>query len=89
MKIDGPPNPATCTARAAVRRPRAQGGRCHETYDCVIVGAGASGLASAKYYRDRYGEDSKILIIDPLPDYGGHSTRNEFHVPTPRPGAPT
>ena len=24
-----------------------------ETYDCVIVGAGASGLAAAKYYRDQ------------------------------------
>jgi spermidine dehydrogenase len=52
-----------------------------QTYDCVIVGAGASGLAAAKFYRDRFGEDSKILILDPLPDFGGHSHRNEFHVP--------
>ena len=51
-----------------------------ETYDCVIVGAGASGLAAAKYYRDRFGEDSRILLLDPLPDFGGHSARNEFHV---------
>ena len=26
-----------------------------DDYDCVIVGAGASGLAAAKYYRDRFG----------------------------------
>ena len=52
-----------------------------ETYDCVIVGAGASGLAAAKFYRDRFGQDAKILVLDPLPDFGGHSHRNEFHVP--------
>ena len=50
-------------------------------YDCVIVGAGASGLAAAKFYRDRFGPSSKILVLDPLPDFGGHSHRNEFHVP--------
>jgi hypothetical protein len=32
-----------------------------EVYDCVIVGAGASGLAAAKFYQDRFGPDSKIL----------------------------
>jgi NAD(P)-binding Rossmann-like domain len=52
-----------------------------EAYDCVIVGAGASGIASAKWYRDRFGEDSRILLIDPLPDFGGHHHRNEFHIP--------
>ena len=50
-------------------------------YDCVIVGAGASGLAAAKFYQDRFGPDSKILLIDQLPDFGGNSHRNEFHVP--------
>lgn len=52
-----------------------------DDYDCVIVGAGASGLAAAKYYRDRFGPSSKILLIDQLPDFGGNSHRNEFHVP--------
>jgi spermidine dehydrogenase len=52
-----------------------------DDYDCVIVGAGASGLGAAKYYRDRFGPDSKILLIDQLPDFGGNSHRNEFHVP--------
>jgi spermidine dehydrogenase len=50
-------------------------------YDCVIVGAGASGLAAAKFYQDRFGPDSRILLIDQLPDFGGNSHRNEFHVP--------
>ena len=52
-----------------------------EVYDCVIVGAGASGLSSAKFYRDRFGPDSKILLIDPMADFGGHSHRNEWHIP--------
>ena len=47
----------------------------------MIVGAGASGLAAAKYYRDRFGPNSKILLLDQLPDFGGNSHRNEFHVP--------
>jgi spermidine dehydrogenase len=47
----------------------------------VVVGAGASGLAAAKWYQDRFGADAKILLIDPLPDFGGHSHRNEFHIP--------
>ena len=52
-----------------------------DTYDLVVVGAGASGLAAAKWYQDRFGPDAKILLIDPLPDFGGHSHRNEFHIP--------
>ena len=52
-----------------------------DVYDCVIVGAGASGLAAAKFYRDRFGAGSRILLLDPLADFGGHSHRNEFHVP--------
>jgi spermidine dehydrogenase len=83
-KIDGKPD-----ADAAARH-SAKGGpgvhvpvvkECGEVYDCVIVGAGASGLAAAKFYRDRFGPDSRILLLDPLPDFGGHSHRNEFHVP--------
>jgi spermidine dehydrogenase len=82
MKIDGRPNPGDVHSTRPgpgihVRRVIDS----HETYDCVIVGAGISGLAAAKYYRDRFGEDSKILLLDPLPDLGGHATRNEFHVP--------
>lgn len=52
-----------------------------EQYDCVIVGSGASGLAAAKFYRDRFGPDKRVLLLDPMPDFGGHSYRNEFNVP--------
>jgi spermidine dehydrogenase len=52
-----------------------------DDYDLVVVGAGASGLAAAKWYQDRFGPDARILIVDPLPDFGGHSHRNEFHIP--------
>ncbi len=82
-KIDGRPD-----ADAAARHSAKPGPGIHvpirdacETYDCVIVGAGASGLAAAKFYRDRFGEHAKVLVLDPLPDFGGHSHRNEFHVP--------
>ena len=51
-----------------------------DVYDLVVVGAGASGLAAAKWYQDRFGSSAKILLIDPLPDFGGHSHRNEFHI---------
>jgi len=47
----------------------------------VIVGGGASGISAAKSYLDRFGPDKKVLILDALPDFGGHSHRNEFHVP--------
>ena len=68
MRIDGPPNQRDVHSTKGgpgihVRRVVDS----DETYDCVIVGAGASGLAAAKYYRDRFGEDSRILLLDPLP----------------------
>jgi spermidine dehydrogenase len=86
MKVDGRPitDPdeihSTDGGPGIHRRPR-RVKNTGETFDCVIVGAGASGLASAKFYRDRFGADSKILVIDPLPDFGGHCKRNEFHIP--------
>lgn len=51
-----------------------------EHYDLVIAGAGLSGLATALFYRERFGADSKILIVDPMADFGGHAARNEFSV---------
>lgn len=50
-----------------------------EEYDLVIVGAGISGLASAHYYRKRFGADARILLLDNHDDFGGHAKRNEFH----------
>jgi spermidine dehydrogenase len=49
-------------------------------YDFVVVGGGISGLAAAHFYRQRFGADSRILVIDCLGDVGGHAKRNEFYV---------
>ena len=51
-----------------------------ETYDLVVVGAGLSGLASAYFYQQRFGSDSKILILDNHDDFGGHAKRNEHTI---------
>ena len=51
----------------------------YEHYDLVIVGAGVSGLAAARFYQKRMGPDSKILLLDNHDDFGGHAKRNEFH----------
>ncbi|MEP4146150.1 MAG: NAD(P)-binding protein [Halioglobus sp.] len=50
-----------------------------EEYDLVVVGAGISGLAAAHFYRKRYGEDTRILLLENHDDFGGHARRNEFH----------
>ncbi len=81
VKIDGPPNPDkehSAKPGPGIDRRVADTG---QVYDCVIVGAGISGLAAAKYYGDRFGANSKILLLDPMRDFGGHAHRNEFHVP--------
>jgi len=49
-------------------------------YDLVVVGGGLSGLAAAFYFRQRYGQDAQILILDNHDDFGGHAKRNEFEV---------
>jgi spermidine dehydrogenase len=83
MRIDGRPNPDDVHSTRGGRgfEPRREVDT-HEEYDCVIVGAGASGLAAAKYYRDRFGDDSRILLLEAMDDYGGHSARNRFEVPS-------
>jgi len=50
-----------------------------ETYDLVVIGAGISGLAAAYFYRQRFGPDAHILLLDNHDDFGGHAKRNEFH----------
>jgi hypothetical protein len=81
MRIDGRPNPRhphSTEAGPGIHPRRVRD--VDDCYDLVVVGAGASGLAAAKWYQDRFEPDSKILLVDPLPDFGGHSHRNEFHI---------
>ncbi len=40
-----------------------------ESCDLVIVGAGISGLAAAHFYRQRFGRDSKILLLENHDDF--------------------
>ncbi len=49
-------------------------------YDMVIVGGGISGLAAAYLYRQRAGQEKRVLVIDNHDDFGGHAKRNEFEV---------
>ena len=51
-----------------------------ESYDLVVVGCGISGLASARFYRQAAGPNARVLLLDPLDDFGGHAKRNEFNV---------
>lgn len=74
----------TDAARAVPHRMRdgevfPEGQDTGELYDLVVVGAGASGLAAAYYYRKAL-PGAKILILDACDDFGGHSRRNEFEV---------
>ena len=51
-----------------------------DTHDLIVVGGGISGLSAAHFYRQRIGEDARILILDNHDDFGGHARRNEFTV---------
>jgi spermidine dehydrogenase len=52
----------------------------NETYDLIVVGGGISGLAAAYRFRQKAGEDVKVLILDNHDDFGGHAKRNEFQA---------
>jgi spermidine dehydrogenase len=51
-----------------------------ETYDCVVVGGGISGLAAALIFRQLAGAGKTCLVIDNHPIFGGEAKRNEFMV---------
>ena len=51
-----------------------------ETYDCVIVGGGISGLAAGLFFHRDAGPGMKCLIIDNHPIFGGEAKQNEFSV---------
>jgi spermidine dehydrogenase len=50
-----------------------------EHYDCVVVGAGISGLAATLFLKRRR-PNATCLIIDNHPIFGGEAKRNEFLV---------
>ncbi len=51
-----------------------------ETYDCVVVGGGISGLAAALIFQRLAGEGQTCLVLDNHPIFGGEAKRNEFLV---------
>src|SRR5271169_842795 len=51
-----------------------------ETYDCVIVGGGISGLAAALFFQRKAGPDKTCLILENHPIFGGEAKQNEFEV---------
>src|ERR1700733_11806167 len=51
-----------------------------ETYDCVVVGGGISGLAAALIFKQRAGLGKSCLVLDNHPIFGGEAKRNEFLV---------
>ncbi|HEV2470673.1 MAG TPA: FAD/NAD(P)-binding protein [Candidatus Sulfotelmatobacter sp.] len=51
-----------------------------ETYDCVVVGGGISGLAAGLIFQRKAGAGKTCLILDNHPIFGGEAKRNEFLV---------
>jgi spermidine dehydrogenase len=51
-----------------------------ETYDCVVVGGGISGLAAALIFQQQTRPSMTCLVIDNHPVFGGEAKRNEFLV---------
>jgi spermidine dehydrogenase len=51
-----------------------------ETYDCVIVGGGISGLAAALFFLRLAGPGKSVLILENHPIFGGEAKQNEFQV---------
>lgn len=66
-------------ARDGERFPPAAGSD-EDGVDLVVVGAGISGLAAAWYYRRRFGEDARILVLDNSRHFGGAARRVELDV---------
>jgi spermidine dehydrogenase len=51
-----------------------------ETYDCVIVGGGISGLAAGLFFQRQAGPGKNCLIVENHPLFGGEAKQNEFLV---------
>jgi spermidine dehydrogenase len=51
-----------------------------ETFDCVIIGGGISGLAAALFFQRLAGPNKTCLILENHPIFGGEAKQNEFEV---------
>jgi spermidine dehydrogenase len=51
-----------------------------ETFDCVVVGGGISGLAAALFFQRHAGPGATCLILENHPIFGGEAKQNEFLV---------
>ena len=51
-----------------------------ETYDCVIVGGGISGLAAALFFQRQAGPNKNALVLENHLIFGGEAKQNEFLV---------
>jgi spermidine dehydrogenase len=51
-----------------------------ETFDCVVVGGGISGLAAAHLYSEKTGRSKRCLVLEDHSIFGGEARRNEFMV---------
>ncbi len=52
----------------------------NETYDCVIVGGGISGIAAALFFQRQAGPRANCLVLENHPIFGGEAKQNEFLV---------
>lgn len=51
-----------------------------ESYDCVIVGGGISGIAAALFFQRQAGAGAKCLVLENHAIFGGEAKQNEFLV---------
>ena len=51
-----------------------------ETFDCVVIGGGISGLAAALFFQRKTRAGMNCLVLENHPIFGGEAKQNEFMV---------